>query len=123
MPDALPAVIENPGISGCSTGSAASLSSVVSRRGCSSTSNTRVSPFPPCPGVTDTSTAKISSRNRPSSVAAIARWCEWYAHSSCSSREMLHFCAVFHPTVIDMSRSGASGVARWLGESHGITPL
>ena len=46
MPDELPAVIENPGISGCSTGSAASFSSVVSRRGCSSTSKTRVSPFP-----------------------------------------------------------------------------
>ncbi len=78
----------------------------------------RVSPLPAA-----TSTPKISSRSRPSSVAAMARMCEWYAHSSCSSRVMPHFWAVFHPTVIDMSRSGASGVARWLGESHGSTPL
>ena len=30
--------------------------------------------------------------------------------------------AVFQPTVIDMSMVGASGVAGWLGDSHGSTP-
>ena len=29
------------------------------------------------------------------------------------------FCAVFHPTVIDMSNAGASGVSGWLGDIHG----
>ena len=57
--------------------SAASFSTVVSRRGCSSTSKMRTSPFP-----TGISRAKISSLNRPSSVAATARMCEWYAQWS-----------------------------------------
>ena len=29
------------------------------------------------------------------------------------------FCAVFQPTVIDMSNAGASGVSGWLGDIHG----
>jgi hypothetical protein len=86
---------------------------------CSSTSNVRVSPRLPRIG---TSMAKISSRSRPSSVAAMARMCEWYAQLSCSSRLTPALTAVFQPTVIDMSMVGASGVAGWLGDSHGSTP-
>ena len=48
--------------------------------------------------------------------------CEWYAQSSCSSRLTPALTAVFQPTVIDMSMVGASGVAGWLGDSHGSTP-
>ncbi len=59
---ALPAVIEKPSISGCSTLSEANFSGLVSRRGCSSASNR------PC-GV---SIGTISSMNRPSSMAAMA---------------------------------------------------
>ncbi len=55
-------------------------------------------------------------------MAATARMCEWYAQSSCSSRLTPAVTAVFHPTVIDMSIVGASGVAGWLGDSHGCTP-
>jgi hypothetical protein len=31
-------------------------------------------------------------------------------------------CAVFQPTVIDMSMAGASGVSGCDGDSHGATP-
>ncbi len=48
--------------------------------------------------------------------------CEWYAQLSCSSRLTPALTAVFQPTVIDMSIVGASGVAGWLGESHGCAP-
>jgi hypothetical protein len=65
-PQALPAVIEKPSISGCSGLSPASFSRLVSRRGCSSVSKT------PC-GV---SIATISSLKRPSSIAAMALRCE-----------------------------------------------
>ena len=61
-------------------GSLASASSVVSRRGPSSTSTT-VSPFRPL-----TVTGTISSGRRPSSVAAIARSCERSAQRSMSAR-------------------------------------
>ena len=30
------------------------------------------------------------------------------------------FCAVFQPTVIDMSNAGACGVSGWLGDIHGF---
>jgi hypothetical protein len=60
--------MENPSISGCSTLSAASFSTVVSRRGCSSTENS----------VTEPSgwvifSGTISSTNLPASMAAMAR--------------------------------------------------
>ena len=72
-PGALPAVVVP---SGSKTGwSAASFSSVVSRR-------------IPSSAITSP-TATISSSKRPASCAAAARACERYAHSSCSSREML----------------------------------
>ncbi|AMD55400.1 hypothetical protein ATO49_20135 [Mycolicibacterium fortuitum subsp. fortuitum DSM 46621 = ATCC 6841 = JCM 6387] len=104
-PHALPAVMENPSISGCSGLSAASFSSVVSRRGCSSVSNS------PC-GVR---IGTISSLNRPSSIAAMALRCELSAHWSISSRLTPALTAAFHPTVIDMSMFGASGVSGWVG--------
>ena len=47
-------------------------------------------------------------------MAAMARMCEWSAHSSISSRVMPHLSAVFSPTVTPMLRVGASGVSGWL---------
>ena len=104
-PQALPAVMEKPSISGCSGLSAASFSMVVSRRGCSSTENS------PC-GV---SIGTISSLKRPSSIAAIALRCDRSAHASISSRLTPALTAAFQPTVIDMSRFGASGRSGWVG--------
>ena len=63
-----------------SPGSFASVSSVVSRRGASSTSTT-VSPLRPL-----IVTGTISSARRPSSVASIASWCERSAQRSMSAR-------------------------------------
>ena len=57
---------------------------------------------------------------RPSSVARAARMWEWKAHSSIARRLTPASFAVFQPTVIDMSRTGASGVSGWLGDSHGL---
>ena len=105
MPEELPAVMENPGISGCSTLSPASRSMEVLRRGCSSVSKTISAP-----AAVRTLSGTISAANRPSSIAAIARRWERSAHSSISSRETPASCAVFQPTVIDMSSNGASGV-------------
>ena len=51
----------------------------------------------------------ISSSNRPSSIAAIAFWCDRNAQASICSREIPAATAEFQPTVIDMSRLGASG--------------
>jgi acetylornithine deacetylase/succinyl-diaminopimelate desuccinylase-like protein len=67
----LPAVVTAPSIVGFKSGSAASFSRVVVRRGCSSTA--KVIGLPSRPG---TSIGKISSAKRPSSMAASARWCE-----------------------------------------------
>ena len=69
-PAELPAVMEKPSISGWSGGSAAIFSSVLDRRGCSSTAQTRVSP------ALVTVMGTISSTKRPSSMAATARWWE-----------------------------------------------
>lgn len=63
-PQALPAVMLKPSISGCSGLSAASFSNDVSRRGCSSTENS------PC-GV---SRGTSSASKRPSSMARTAFW-------------------------------------------------
>ena len=105
MPEELPAVMENPSISGCSTFSPASRSMEVFRRGCSSVSKTISVPV-----AVRTLSGTISAVNRPASIAATARWCERSAHASISSRETRASCAVFQPTVIDMSSNGASGV-------------
>ena len=79
MPGALPAVTVPP--SGWNAGfSFSSASSVESERGPSSAA-TMVSPFLP-----GTVTGTISSSNRPASCAAIARWCERSANSSCAWR-------------------------------------
>ncbi len=56
--------------------------------------------------------------NFPASMAATARWWERKAQASISSRVTLASTAAFQPTVMDMSRLGASGVSRWLGEFH-----
>ena len=48
-------------------------------------------------------------------MAATARWWERSAQASISSRVTSAWTAAFQPTVIDMSRLGASGVSRWLG--------
>ena len=108
MPDEFPAVTWPSGP--VSEGSAASFSSVVSRRGCSSTLTVTVSPRP-----AGTVTGTISSAKRPSSVAATARMFEWYDQSSDSSRVMPHSRAVFSPTVMSMFMLGASGESGWLG--------
>src|SRR5204862_416375 len=76
-PGALPAVVVP---SGSKTGrSAASFSSVVSRRIPSSAAT------PP--------TVTISSAKRPAPCAATARSCDRYAHSSCSSLDLLRLQA------------------------------
>ena len=85
----------------------------VSRRGCSSTSKVNV-----VPSRRVTSIGKISSAKAPLSMPATARWCERRAQASRSSRVRPASTAVFHPTVIDMSRLGASGVLRWVGDIH-----
>ena len=103
----------NPSISGWSTLSDASFSSVVSRRGCSSTANVT-----DVPSRRVTSMGTISSTKPPASMAAIARWCERRAQASISSRLTPAWTAAFHPTVIDMSSHGASGVSGWLGGAH-----
>ena len=80
MPGALPAVTVPP--SGWKAGfSLASASRLESARGPSSTLTT-VGPFLP-----GTVTGTISSSKRPASCAAMARWCERSANSSCASRE------------------------------------
>ena len=113
VPLLLPAVMENPSISGCSTFSDASFSRLVSRRGCSSTLNSTSASSRPL-----IFNGTISSTKAPLSIAAIARWCERNAHASISSRLIPTACAVFHPTVIDMSRPGASGVSTCVGGIH-----
>ena len=70
MPEEFPAVMVPSGP--VSEGSAASFSSVVSRRGCSSTLTVTCSPRP-----AGTSSGTISSAKRPSSVAATALMFEW----------------------------------------------
>ena len=77
----------------------------VFRRGCSSVPRTISVPV-----AVRTLSGTISAVNRPASIAATARWCERSAHASISSRETRGNCAVFQPTVIDMSSNGASGV-------------
>ncbi len=104
-PQALPAVILNPSISGWRGFSDASFSSDVSRRGCSSTEKS------PC-GV---SIGITSSAKRPSSIARTALRCERSAHASISSRVTPAFTAAFQPTVIDMSMLGASGRSGCVG--------
>ena len=105
-PQALPAVIEKPSISGCSGLSAANFSMLVSRRGCSSTANS------PC-GV---SIGTISSLKRPSSMAAIALRCDRNAQASISSRLTPAWRQRrSSPTVIDMSMFGASGRSGCVG--------
>ena len=74
-PDALPAVTEPPWRNG--VGKAASCSSVVSGRGCSSRSTSCGSPRR-C----GTATAVISSASRPSAIAVAARCCERSAKAS-----------------------------------------
>ena len=72
-----------------------------------------------------TSTGKISSAKLPASMAATARWCERSAQASISSRVTPALTAAFHPTVMDMSRFGASGVSRCVGDiqsSHSSVP-
>ena len=88
----------------------ANFSSVEPRRGCSSTANVTV-----VPSRRVTSIGTISSTNAPASMAATARWCERNAQASISSRVTPAWTAAFHPTVIDMSSVGASGVSGWLG--------
>ena len=93
---------------------------MVSRRGCSSTAKVTVVPSPRA-----TSTGTISSAKLPASMAATARWCERKAQASISSRLTAAWTAAFHPTVIDMSSQGASGVSGWLGgaqSSHSSVP-
>ena len=110
----------NPSISGWITFSDASFSRVVSRRGCSSTAKVTC-----VPSRRVTSTGTISSTKRPASMAAIARWCERSAQASISSRLTPAWTAAFHPTVMDMSSHGASGVSGWLGgaqSSHSSVP-
>ena len=96
---------------------AANFSGVVSRRGCSSTETVAVWPRP-----AGTVTGTISSANRPSSVAAIARMLEWNDQWSDSSRVIPHSRAVFSPTVISMFVFGASGESGWLGGRKRSTP-
>ncbi len=58
-------------------------------------------------------------------MAATARWCERSAQASISSRVTPASTAAFHPTVIDMSRLGAVGRSRWVGDiqsSHSSVP-
>ena len=110
-PAALPAVMLNPSISGCSGFSDASFSRLVSRLGCSSTAKVTVDPSRRV-----TSMGRISSSKLPASMAATARWCDRRAQASISSRVTPALTAAFQPTVIDMSRFGASGDPRWLGD-------
>ena len=67
-PEAFPAVMENPSISGCRTFNEASFSMEVPRRGCSSTSKTTADP-----SLVVTLIGTISLAKRPSSMAAMAR--------------------------------------------------
>ena len=105
-PQALPAVIEKPSISGCSGLSDESFSRVVSRRGCSSVSNR------PCGGVDrdDLLGLKRPRRSRRSrcGVSAAPR------HPS-PSRLTPARTAAFQPTVMDMSMFGASGRSGCVG--------
>ena len=66
-----------------------------------------------------TSMGTISSSNRPSSIAWIARWWDRTAQASQSARVRPVAFAVFHPTVIDMSKAGASGCSGCDGDIHG----
>ncbi len=109
----MPAVIGKSGISGCNGLSVAIFSIVLLRRGCSSVSKILV-----VPSRIVTSMATISSCRRPSSIAAIARSCERTAHASQSARVSPADCAVLYPTVMDMSKAGASGVAGCDGDIH-----
>ena len=104
-PDALPAVMLKPGISGWMGLSEASFSRLLVRRGCSSTAKVVV-----VPSRRVTSSGTTSSSKLPLSMAATARWCERNAQASISSRVTPASTAAFHPTVIDMSSLGASGV-------------
>ncbi len=97
-------MIEKSGISGWRTLRLASFSRVLPRRGCSSTSKTTLEP-----SLVVTLMGTISLAKRPSSMAAMAFSCERSAQASISSRLMPAIWAVFQPTVIDMSRDGASG--------------
>ncbi len=116
MPDEFPAVTCPSGP--VSEGRAASFSTVVSARGCSSSATVTV-----CPRPAGTVTGTISSAKRPSSVAATARMCEWYDQKSDSSRVMPHSLAVFSPTVMSTFMFGASGESGWLGgEKRSIPP-
>ena len=114
-PDELPAVMLKSSISGWSGFSAASFS-IVRRRGAGARRPRRSRSSP---SRRFTSIGKISSSKRPSSIASTARRCDRTAQSSMSSRVSPAFCAVFQPTVIDMSNAGASGVSGWLGDIHG----
>ena len=114
-PAALPAVMLNPSISGCSGFSEASFSRLVSRRGCSSTAKVIV-----VPSRRFTSRGTISSSKLPASMAATARWCERRAQASISSRVTPALTAAFQPTVMDMSMFGASGLSRWLGDIQSV---
>ena len=89
--------------------SAANFSAVVvPRRGCSSMEN---SPR----GVLS---RHDPSSNRPSSIAAIAFWCDRNAQASICSRETRPPQREFQPTVIDMSRLGRPAHPR-VGGIHG----
>ena len=114
-PQALPAVMLNPSISGCSGLSDASFSMLVLRRGCSSTANVTV-----VPSRRSTSIGKISSAKLPASMPATARWCDRSAQASISSRVTPASTAAFQPTVMDMSMLGAFGRSRWVGENQSV---
>ena len=104
-PHALPAVMRKPSISGCSGFSEASFSMVVSRRGCSSTANECRA------GVLDRDDLVLEA-----ALVDGARWrlrCDRSAQASISSRVTPALTAAFQPTVIDMSRLGASGRSGW----------
>ena len=79
-PQALPAVMENPSISGCSGGSAATFASDVVALGCSSAVNSTTEPSRRV-----TLIGKISSAKRPVAVASTARWWERTAQASICS--------------------------------------
>ena len=110
-PDEFPAVVTAPSTSGLITGSDASFSRELLRRGCSSVVNSE-------PSGRATGTSSFS--NRPSSIAWTARRCDSNAQASASSRVTPAMRAVLSPTVSAMLNGGASSVSSLAGGNQNV---
>ena len=117
IPAALPAVMLNPSISGCSGLSDGQLLHARGPAGVLVDGERALVPSRPV-----TSIGKISSAKLPASMAATARWCERSAQASISSRVTPASTAAFQPTVIDMSRFGGGRPVAVAGR-HPVLPV